>query len=266
MCTVDFSTTPQEEVTQGALQENIIQSRLKWLYLVTSAFCVMMICWILVMPSSWLIGRSELHDRILFSMIDPHGVTPPHILSKYEGHTAVHLTHILPGALWAGMIPLQLHQTFRKQRPRLHRMSGYVFMACTLLMTVGIFIILKRKLLFDHFFNIPDGDRNGDSFVPIVIMTIYFSTTALFALHAARSRQFQLHQRWIIRHIASGIWIAVQRMLLMTVYQLIYMARPVPPESQKRAFGEASKVAIVVCVILGEYANHLLEASKRKKT
>ena len=40
---------------------------LRWLYFVVSALCAFMVAWILlvVAPSSWLMGRSELHDRLV---------------------------------------------------------------------------------------------------------------------------------------------------------------------------------------------------------
>jgi hypothetical protein len=242
---------------------------LKQLYIVTSALSIMMVFWILISPSSWLVGRSQLHDAILFHFIDPHGPTPPQVFQKYAGHTAVHLTHILPGAIWAGLVPIQLHPTLRKTRPRLHRLSGYVFILTSLSMGAGVFLILQRDLLFENYFDVVD-DKTPDMFPSkcfLGLFAVYFMGTALAALHSARDRRFAAHQKWIIRHIASGIWIAVQRVLLSTVVQALYYSsasRPVSPETQKHIFKSMGILATWVCLAVGEYVVYLLEQSPTK--
>jgi hypothetical protein len=236
---------------------------LKLLYIVASALSLMMVFWILIAPSSWLVGRSKLHDDILFSFMDPDGPTPPHVLNKYAGHTAVHLTHILPGAIWASLVPIQLHPTLRKTRPRFHRISGYVFILTSLVMGAGVFIILKRDLLFENYFDVDEPDILPTK--PFLgLLAVYFMGTALAALKSARDRKFTAHRKWIIRHIASGIWVALQRVLLGTVFQVIYSARPVSPESQKGAFKSAGLIATLVCLGVGEYTVYLLEQSQTK--
>jgi hypothetical protein len=238
------------------------EDRLRYLYIATSGLCALMVCWILVMPSTWLLGRSKLHDDILANL-DPHGITPPEALLKYRGHTAVHLTHVLPGAFWAGLVPFQLHPKFRKTQPKLHRIFGYAFLACSLLMGLGLAIIMQRGLFYENFFNdLPPSQSFGEpaSFA----LGVYFVGTAVYAVKCAIKRRFASHQRWIVRHISSGIWVALQRFLLVTFYQVIFPS-PVSRETQRNSFGQATYIATVICLALGEYAVYLLDQRKVKR-
>jgi hypothetical protein len=222
-----------------------------------------MVVWILFAPGSWLIGRSKLHDDYLTHLGDSNSVVPPETLTKYAGHTAVHLTHTLPGALWAGLIPFQLHPTFRSRWPRLHRLFGYTFFASAFLMSGGIVIIFKRDLFFEKFFpDLPPPKYSSELY--LFGLAVYFASTAIYALKCAIARRFASHQRWVIRHVSSGMWVILQRFFLMTIYQAIYRP-PVPREVQRRVFAEAAIIANVFSIFMGEYALYLLDQQKAKK-
>jgi hypothetical protein len=239
---------------------------LRGLYVLTAALCVFMVVWILIMPASWMTGRSKLHDKILVDVVlaEKHGVTPPETILKYEGHTAVHLTHILPGAFWCGLIPFQLHPRSRSKWPKLHRLFGYVFLASALVMTMGVFIILQRKLLFEDFFNASADDYEYTTREFLALLSLYFAGSALYSVKLARNQQLLAHQRWMIRHIAAGLWIAPQRLLLMCVYPLFYPS-PVAPEVQRQSFGGAAHISMVATVLVSEYATHRIKSVWKEK-
>jgi hypothetical protein len=239
---------------------------LKYIYLYTTGLCIMMVVWILFLPGSWLTGRSELHDAIVLQVIGEHGVTPHAIVTKYEGHTLVHLTHILPAALWAGVVPFQLNPTFRRNNPKIHRRLGYMFLICGMLMSVGVLIILKRGLSFEHFYS--DLPPYASSSQPYMVpLAMYFACTALYSIQQARKRKFANHQKWMIRHIAAGMWVAVQRFLIITVFSIIHSA-PISRSTQRDIFGKAASWGMVISFALGEYAVYLLTRPKNnsKKT
>jgi hypothetical protein len=245
--------------TQGVGSRDV----LKYLYISTSALCAFMVVWILFAPASWLGGRSKLHDDMLLKHFNAHSLAPPEIIRKYAGHSAVHITHTLPGAIWAGLIPFQLNPVFRKTRPRVHRICGYAFIASSLLMTLGIAIILKRGLLFERFFDdLPPREQPTELW--LVGLAIYFAGTAMYALKCAMERRFLSHQRWIIRHVAAGMWVALQRVLIVVVYPAIYRP-PVAREVQRQVFGEAASIATVVSLAMGEYSLYLLGKQKEEK-
>merc|ERR1712166_802519 len=112
------------------------------LYIAVSALAFYMVCWVLIFPSSWLVGN-ELHDKLLnqaFDTMDVVGVvpTPRNLIFKYKMHPAVQLMHTLPSAVWSIAIPFQLHPDMRSSYPRLHRLSGYTFFAAACTMMCGL--------------------------------------------------------------------------------------------------------------------------------
>ena len=121
-----------------AAQSNYTPMVLKYMYIVLCFLSFFMVCWIVVFPSSWLTGRSKLHADLVQQLIPEGSITPPDIVEKYAKQTAIHLTHTLPGAVWAGLIPFQLHKSLRKNRPVLHRRLGYLFFLSSMAMTIGI--------------------------------------------------------------------------------------------------------------------------------
>merc|ERR1712194_120670 len=56
--------------------------------------------------------------------------------------------HILPSALWAVLIPVQLNPIMRKCYRRAHRLSGYAFFLTGLVMMIGFAIIDLKGLDF----------------------------------------------------------------------------------------------------------------------
>jgi Predicted membrane protein (DUF2306) len=243
-------------------KEGTEESFFRWMYIAVTLLSVYMVVLILIFPSSWLGGRSSRHDDLIRQLIPADGISPPEIVDKYAGHTAVHLTHTLPGSIWAGLIPFQLHPSFRRQRPTLHRWSGYVFLACALVMAVGIGIILHRKLLFVNFFPELPPENLPTEYI-ISALGIYFVISILNAVRLAVRRQFAAHQRWIVRHVSSGIWVALQRVLITTVYSVMHSA-PVSRATQRQVFGDAAVNAIVTSLVLGEVSVFLLTNRTKK--
>lgn len=255
-------TSLSSEVTKEQIHD-----RLKRIYKFTTFLSLMMVVWILWMPGSWLVGRSQLHDQILGYFMDQHmkhGITPPEVVSKYQGHTLVHLTHLLPAALWSLIIPFQLHRGFRKDHATLHRWMGYAFFGSSLLVAAGILIILHRDLYFEKFFD--DLPPLPTSSEPIMYLnTMGFMGCALYSLNLARKRKFFDHQLWVLRHISFGLWVAMQRFLLFTVAAPLFPP-PVPREVQRLAFLGCGFGGMILCHICSEYAIRLLKQEKQLMT
>ena len=101
------------------------------LYQLTTALCLFMAVWVLLLPGSWMFGRSRLHDAVAgnyLSYLGRRGLVPPSFFTKYEQHGLIHATHLLPSAVWSALVPLQLHTGVRKEYPKLHRQLGYSFL------------------------------------------------------------------------------------------------------------------------------------------
>jgi hypothetical protein len=229
----------------------------------------MMVLWILILPGSWLFGRSQRHEQLMEPIIEKymrHGIVPPEIITKYRGEKAVHLTHVLPAAIWAILIPFQLHRRFRKDHPNLHRWMGYIFFSSGFLLAIGVGIILRKDLYFENFFDdLPPLPFTSE---PLIIsMAVYFFLSAVYSLKLAIDGQHWDHQKWIIRHIASGLWVAIQRFLLATLFSTIF-PQPVARTTQRLSFSAAGTIAMVTSIACGEYAIQLTtrETQKMKAT
>ncbi|KAL3923717.1 MAG: hypothetical protein SGILL_001495 [Bacillariaceae sp.] len=184
-------------------------------------------------------------------------------MTKYKGHTAVHLTHLLPAAIWSAAIPFQLHRGFRKEHPVLHRRVGYAFFCCSFLVAMGIVIIVQRDLSFEKLFD--DLPPLKSSTEPVMyFMALYFAVSAGHSLRLARARRFFDHQLWVIRHVAAGLWVAFQRLLLIMVYSRVYPP-PVARETQRQSFITASYLGILISCGCGEFAIYLLKQERAAK-
>lgn len=234
---------------------------LKWVYIMTCGLCIFMIIWILVLPSSafqdsniFQQNSQFLHSAAKEMQKNRNNFLPRDLLTKYKGHTAVHLTHTLPGALWMSLIPFQLHPGIRKSHRTLHRITGYIFFLSTILITIGIFIIIQRDLVFEHYLD--DKDANTKYITRLGILQIlWFSWSAGSALLQAKKKRFYCHQKWIIRHIAAGIWVAIQRVLIAVSSPIISSFDIFIDNSQlvqRHYFEKIGFSALVISFVIGE--------------
>ena len=221
-----------------------------------------MVLWILGLPASWRAGW-QWHDALTKRWYDAvvaretHFPTPLHLITKYNGHSLVQLCHILPGALWAGLIPFQLHPGCRARHRRTHRLCGYVFAATSGLMMFGFWHIDKRKLAYMHadFPEIPLEAHT--SWLPPALrvpheplfrgVAVWFCLTISMAVWHATRRRLTEHRKWILRHVGSGIWVAVQRLMVVAV-------NAEGPAAQKKTFGDAALFAAALTMGVAELA------------
>jgi hypothetical protein len=78
----------------------------------------------------------------------------------------------------------------------------------------------------------------------IKAMALWFCVTGITALVAARRRDFSAHKVWVIRHVASGIWVSIMRAMIPLLH---FAVTPLPPIlmatnlSSNSAFGTLPK-------------------------
>ncbi len=240
-------------------------------YAIVSTLCFVMVIWILVFPSSLWYEHSPTHQKLLrawFYSVSGNrkgkiGAVSSELIAKYTGQYLVQMTHIFPSAIWAAMIPFQLNTKFRKNYSTLHRCIGYGFVGSALSLGTGVFVILYKGLLYENSF--ADLPPKSFSVAPLLILlTIYFLGTILSALYyavIARPKSYYTHSVWITRHVASGIWIAVQRILLGTP---LFNRPPMTREQQRDAFGNAGFLAMVITIVGGEILIYLWNYERSK--
>lgn len=233
---------------------------LKALFCLTTTLSLYMSFWILIFPSTWLIGNNSYHDYVLDQVMDlPHQISgngdafPRSMLLKYSRQWSVQFLHTLPAFGWSFLIPLQIYPA---SRSAFHRTAGYLFAMFSMLMMAGLYMIFTKRLLFIYtdFPNIPAHAHMsalGFDFVPheplMLLAGMWFTVTILAAVYFARRKQYSKHRCFIYRHIASGMWVAVQRLYYSVV-------SPRGDSHQKEVFSDGIIVGLLICLCLGEIA------------
>lgn len=236
---------------------------LKGLYILVVYLCVGMFIWIVFLPASWLVSRSQYHREVMVPFLDRMGffwILPRVTVTKFQGHPLAEFTHILPGAAWVALIPFQLHPGMRRNYPQWHRRLGYLFLGLSLSISIGIFIMQYKRLTYDYFFpELPPRIADTTQIPATWLVTAWFAYTGIQSVQMARARKFQQHQTYMIRHIGSGIWVSTQRMIIFPLANLMcYIILPPPrevsPWFQREAFGGTANLSMVLTACVAEYA------------
>ncbi|KAF5830393.1 hypothetical protein DUNSADRAFT_14657 [Dunaliella salina] len=206
-----------------------------------------MMAWSLVFPMTWLSGVWGHWANILKDLFGPGGpLTNTEGMTKYKGQTAVTMSHNLPSALWSFLIIIQLSSSIRKTYPRIHRLCGYLHVAVSVVLMAGVVIMQTRKMYFIM-----------HPAVAWLYMSqaMWFLFSLAYAVLAARARLYRAHRAWMLRHIASGIWVAVQRIGMALVFPLLENMPAIGPLTDQHGkifFGGATVVAFVGVVLFCE--------------
>jgi hypothetical protein len=111
------------------------------------------------------------------------------------------LIHIVPGLLFMIQGPFQFNSTIRARYPRWHRVNGYIFLICSLVIGISALVMSLGMPAI--------GGVNQAA------ATTVFGTFFLFALGKAfwhiRRREIALHREWMIRGFAVGLAVATIR-------------------------------------------------------
>jgi len=259
------------KVALGAGLEMAKTRVLQFLYGGAAVLSSFMVFWILS-SATFTLGFDEARDAKKLQLLEKVAEqgklpVPISLVMKYAGHKAIQFTHILPGAVWAAAVPIQLHPGIRKTYRKFHRCVGYAFFGATFLMAIGFALIEKRGLNYLHhdFPSVPLGESTSALGLGWVSLNLVFrGTMALFALFAGLSlrsairRDFASHQKWIYRHVGAGLWIALQRMYVGVVFAKT-------PREQKAAFGDGAMIGIVITMLSAELAVWLNSQPKSVK-
>lgn len=136
-----------------------------------------------------------------------HIPTPADVFSKYAGHPLIRFTHILPSGVWSLCGALQLSPRVRVSYPRLHRLSGRIMLVCAALVAVG-YVALEAA-------GLATGQEEGESTASMRVLMVWFVVTGWMTWVRARRRRYKEHRAWALRHIASGAWPIVQRVIVI---------------------------------------------------
>ena len=228
-----------------------------------------MLAWILGLPSTWLMGHWAAHDEVVTRWFSRRFMpeTPIDFWTKWSGETLIQMTHILPGALWAFVAPFQLHPGFRNRYHRLHRYFGYAFLITTWLMAIGFFVAMHKGLFYEHslaFVDLPPRK----TLVKDVFLINFFMVASVFTISLAaveaRRKKFRVHRRYVIRHIGCSLWVAIQRIMVMTNLGGYYQS-PLTRFQQREVFSNGGAIGLLLTIGGGELAIYLLEVEEAKR-
>jgi uncharacterized membrane protein len=161
---------------------------------------VLYFCWILL-QDSW--ERSAFAFKALAGQIpelDPFN-------DRYTAHPWQTLLHTLTGLVFAVFGPLQFVAPLRRRIPKLHRISGRIFLPAGILSGVGAFVMTLSFPIWGPIQN--------------VFISLAFSAFMVFcfvnAFRLVRQRQFARHREWMIRGFALGVAVGLFRWVLRDV-------------------------------------------------
>jgi uncharacterized membrane protein len=115
-------------------------------------------------------------------------------------HAALTFIHILPGALFLGLTPLQFAAGFRQRNLKFHRRMGTLLVVCAL-------IIGFSALIMSFQMNIGGANETAAT----TLFGIAFLICLLKAYIYARRRQIERHREWMIRTFGIGLGVATTR-------------------------------------------------------
>jgi uncharacterized membrane protein len=118
----------------------------------------------------------------------------------FAKHVALTLLHIIPGALFLILAPLQFVPAIRVNHPRVHRWMGRILMLCGL-------IIGTSALVMSYKMNIGGPNETAAT----TLYGILFLYCLIRAYVHVRRREFARHREWMIRMFGIGLGVATTR-------------------------------------------------------
>lgn len=113
---------------------------------------------------------------------------------------ALTFIHILPGAFFLGLAPLQFLPGFRERNLKFHRRMGTLLVICALIIGVS-------ALVMSFTMNIGGANETAAT----TLFAIAFLICLLRAYAYARRRQIERHREWMIRTFGIGLGVATTR-------------------------------------------------------
>lgn len=161
--------------------------------------------WALVVYLSWEVLRDSW-DRSRFALDALAGRIPAldPFNDRYTAHPYQTLAHTAAGVIFATLGPLQFVAPLRRRFPRVHRVSGYIFLPFGILSGVAAAAITLSFPIW------------GASYHQLIGTgwSIFMVFAFVNALIHVRNRNFLLHREWMMRGFATGLAVAVFRVIL----------------------------------------------------
>ena len=118
----------------------------------------------------------------------------------FARHLVLTVVHIIPGALFLILTPLQFVPAIREKKPHVHRWMGRVLMICGLIVGISA-LVMSFKM------NIGGPNETAAT----TLYAILFLYCLIRAYVHVRREEFARHREWMIRMFGIGLGIATTR-------------------------------------------------------
>ncbi len=161
-----------------------------------------------VVPAALLLGTLLTIILALVQVVQiPLGALPEDSL-RLAAVPGWHFMHVLGGATFGILGPIQFGRVLARRYGRLHRVMGRVFVAA------GAMISLSSLGLLWHF---PDTYSVAMN-IGRLLFGIALGVALAIAMQAIRKRDFTRHRNWMIRAYAIGIGATAVTMVFFPIY------------------------------------------------
>jgi uncharacterized membrane protein len=165
------------------------------------------------------------------------------------------LAHVIPGALFLGLAPLQFWAGFRNRHRNLHRWSGRLLVVLGMVIApAGIFFAVWRP--FGGFM---------ESLI-VVAMGAWFLVSLVRGFLSARKGEIERHRRWMIRAFAMGLAISVMRVISLPLDIMLAPAGVGPRQIFIVMLGTGFVMMVVASEMWIAYAGRASSASLQIST
>jgi len=197
-----------------------------------------------------VIGVAVAVRRIaVLSPIVFHGYSPPVVSNPraaqfaaldqvFAHHPILTLIHVIPGVLFMILGPLQFSATIRARHLRWHRLSGRVFLVCSLIIGVSA---LGMSFSMQSIGGVNQAAAT-------ILFAIFFLVSLGKAFWHIRRREIVLHREWMIRAYAVGLAVATIRPIIGIFFATSHWSGLTPSQF----FGTAFWIGFVLQLIAAE--------------
>lgn len=161
--------------------------------------------WAFLVYLAWLVGRDSW-ERTMFSVAAIQGALPEldPFNQRYVANPRLTMLHTIPGLLFATLGPLQFMGPIRRRVPKLHRMSGRVFLVIGITSGIAAFLMT---------FRFPIWGWTGNASIA-ALASVFMVFSFVNAFRHVKARRYTVHREWMIRGFTTGIAVAFFRFML----------------------------------------------------
>ena len=169
------------------------------------------------------------------------GVTKPYVNPKFGAfdkgiglHPVLTFVHIIPGALFMILAPLQFIPKLRSRNPLFHRWSGRILVVLGLIIGISALIMSFTSAI---------GGANETA--ATFVFAVLFLVALCKGFYHIRRHEIALHREWMIRMFAIGFAIATVRPIVGMFFAFSHL-------SPHEFFGIAFWLGFTVHLLLAE--------------